>query len=371
MNLLLDRTSFGKQARVMKPVALSGPLPRVTVVVPCYNYGRYLPDCLRSILTQPGVDVDVVLVDDASTDGSGDVAEVLAATDARITLVRHARNAGHIATYNDGLQRAQGDYLVLLSADDLLAPGSLSRSTALLEANPLVGISYGRTVIFSDAPPASAVETVRSWTIWPGEAWLRMRWQKARNCVWNPEIVIRATVQREIGGYRSHLPMAADFAMWMRAASVADVGHVDGPDQGYYRMHGDNMHLTTYEDGRSSEVLIDLTERRLTFENLAQEVPGGTELLPEACKGLAVEALTIATRLFSEPVVDRGLVEDLMAFATDVYPSATGLPQWRSTERRLTMDPAAVRRNLGFRAQEMVEKGKETARQWRWRRIGV
>src|SRR6267378_7316160 len=103
MSLLLDRTSFGKETRVMKPVALSGPLPRVTVVVPCYNYGRYLPDCLGSILAQPRVDVDVVLVDDASTDGSGDVAEELAAMDRRITLVRHARNAGHIATYNDGL----------------------------------------------------------------------------------------------------------------------------------------------------------------------------------------------------------------------------------------------------------------------------
>jgi hypothetical protein len=86
---------------------------------------------------------------------------------------------------------------------------------------------------------------------------------------------------------------------------------------------------------------------------------------------LAVEALTVATRLFSQPTVDRGLVESLVAFATDVYPASTGLPQWRSTQRRLTMDPAAVRRNLGFRAQEMVEKGKETARQWRWRRIGV
>lgn len=371
MNLLLDRTSFGKEARVMKPVPLSGPPPRVTVVVPCYNYGRYLSDCLGSILAQPGVDVDVVLVDDASTDGSGDVAEQLAGMDPRITLVRHARNAGHIATYNDGLDRAEGDYLVLLSADDLLAPGSLSRSTALLEANPSVGISYGRTVIFSGDSPSSSVQALRSWTIWPGESWLRMRWEKARNCVWNPEIVIRATVQREIGGYRSHLPMAADFAMWMRAASVADVGHVDGPDQGFYRMHGDNMHLTTFEDGRSSEVLIDLNERRLTFENLALEIPGGPELLPEACKGLAVEALTVATRLFSQPTVDRGLVESLVAFATDVYPASTGLPQWRSTQRRLTMDPAAVRRNLGFRAQEMVEKGKETARQWRWRRIGV
>src|SRR5437660_6584650 len=100
MSRLLDRTiHLRKDAGVHKPVALAGPAPRVTVVVPCYNYGRYLPQCLASALDQPGVDVDVVLVDDASTDGSGDVAEELAAADSRITLVRHAVNAGHIATY--------------------------------------------------------------------------------------------------------------------------------------------------------------------------------------------------------------------------------------------------------------------------------
>ena len=116
------------------------------MVVPCYNYGHYLPACLGSALNQPGVEVEAIVVDDASPDGSGEVAERLSAADSRVRLIRHPRNKGHIATYNDGLEAARGDYLVLLSADDLLAPGSLARAAALLEANPEVGFAYGRAV---------------------------------------------------------------------------------------------------------------------------------------------------------------------------------------------------------------------------------
>ena len=127
---------------------------RVSVVVPCYNYAHYLPACLGSALDQPGVEVEAIVVDDASSDGSREVAEDLSAADPRVKLIRHPRNKGHIATYNDGLEAASGEYLVLLSADDLLAPGSLARAAALLEAHPAVGFVYGRAVEFSgDAPP--------------------------------------------------------------------------------------------------------------------------------------------------------------------------------------------------------------------------
>ena len=129
-------------------------IPRVSVVIPCYNYGRYLPDAVASALGQVGVDVDVLIVDDASPDGSAEVAGRLAAGDPRITVVRHEVNRGHIQTYNDGLDRTTGEFVVLLSADDLLAPGALSRATALMDCNPSVGFVYGLPQAFTDVPPA-------------------------------------------------------------------------------------------------------------------------------------------------------------------------------------------------------------------------
>ena len=89
------------------------------------------------------MDVDVLIVDDASPDDSAAVAYRLADEDPRVSVLVHPTNMGHIATYNDGLARAKGDYVVLLSADDAITPGSLARSTALMEAHPSVGFVYG------------------------------------------------------------------------------------------------------------------------------------------------------------------------------------------------------------------------------------
>ncbi len=120
----------------------------VSVVIPCYGYGHLLPRCVESALSQPDVDVDVLIIDDCSVDDSFEVARRLAAADPRITAIRHPENRGHIATYNEGLACATGDYTVLLSADDLLTPGSLARAASVLDDNPDVGFVYGRALTF-------------------------------------------------------------------------------------------------------------------------------------------------------------------------------------------------------------------------------
>ena len=104
--------------------------PQVLVVVPCYYYGRYLEACVASVLSQQGVFVRVHRLDDASTDGSGTVAAANADRDGRVQATLHAATRGHIATYNEGLSAADSDFVVLLSAEDMLAPGSLARATS-------------------------------------------------------------------------------------------------------------------------------------------------------------------------------------------------------------------------------------------------
>ena len=87
----------------------------LSVIIPCHNYGRYLRQCVESVLTQD-VDVDISIIDDSSTDDTERVGSLLADEDPRVTFQRHAVNRGHIATYNEGLERAQGRYSLLLSA---------------------------------------------------------------------------------------------------------------------------------------------------------------------------------------------------------------------------------------------------------------
>src|SRR3954451_22899935 len=130
------------------------PRPTVSVVIPCYKYGRFLPACVRSILDQEGVDVRVLIIDDASPDDSAQMALALAAADERVEVRVHEVNKGHIATYNEGLLGwADGDYSVLISADDLLTPGALARATAVMEADPKVGFVYGHAIVWNDSGP--------------------------------------------------------------------------------------------------------------------------------------------------------------------------------------------------------------------------
>ena len=78
---------------------------------------------MQSVLAQPRVEVRVLVIDYQSSDDTPEVAARLCRADARVRFRRYEQNRGHIATYNEGLAEASGDYVVLLSADDLLAPG--------------------------------------------------------------------------------------------------------------------------------------------------------------------------------------------------------------------------------------------------------
>jgi glycosyltransferase involved in cell wall biosynthesis len=100
--------------------------PDVTVVVPIYNKDKYLGQCLASILGQQGVALEVICVDDASTDSSLDVVAQFA-HDSRLSLLRNISNVGAGPSRNMGIQNARGRYLQFTDADDLLPPDSLMR----------------------------------------------------------------------------------------------------------------------------------------------------------------------------------------------------------------------------------------------------
>ena len=181
-------------------------MSRVNVVIPCYNYGKFLTECVTGALDdQPCTDVRILIIDDASQDDSAEIARKLAGADDRIEVRVHSVNRGHIASYNEGLlDWADGDYCVLISADDVLAPGALSRAADLMDAHPEVGFVYGKVVRFADGeklPPARTTSCPP--TIWPGRWWLEQRFEEAHTCIFSPEVVVRTSVQHQVGGYNA------------------------------------------------------------------------------------------------------------------------------------------------------------------------
>ncbi len=106
--------------------------PAFSVVLPCYNAQTWIGRAVQSALRQQGVgEIEVVIVDDRSTDGSLDAAHALAAADPRIRVLQNAANLGPGGTRNAGLAAANGEWIALLDADDAFADGRLSRLAAI------------------------------------------------------------------------------------------------------------------------------------------------------------------------------------------------------------------------------------------------
>jgi glycosyltransferase involved in cell wall biosynthesis len=321
------------------------------------------------VLAQEGIDADVLIVDDASPDGSAAIARDLAAADSRVRVLEHKTNKGHIATYNEGLSAVDSDYLVLLSADDLLAPGSLARSTALLEAHPEVGLVYGFSPGFRGQPPPARTRP-RSWSIWPGQEWLERVCVTARNPVSTPDVVMRASVMRDLVGYDARLPHAADYMLWMRAASRASVGRINGADQAFYRIHGANMHIERY-----AGVYFDIVERSKTFEILFDEdsahIPAGDRLHAAARRALAREALVTAGEPYKFGRHDHEPADRLVALAEELDPGVRGTKAWREYERIVRPARDGSFHGLSRRANSAMENVAGKVRWRRWRRNGL
>ncbi|MEI7592767.1 MAG: glycosyltransferase family A protein [Actinomycetes bacterium] len=350
--------------RHLRPVPLAS-RPTVSVLVPCYNYGHFLPDAVGSVLDQHGVDVDVLIIDDASADGSAEIAVRLAEQDSRVKVICHQKNQGHIATYNEGLFALQGDYSVLLDADDMLTPGSLARSTALMEHNQSVGMVYGFPLSFAGEPPMP-VTKVRNWTVWQGDEWIQRVCRRGTFCVMTPEVVMRTSLQRDIGGYDPELPVTGDNEMWLRAAGSAEIGRVNGASQAWYRVHDENMHLTTY-----SGLMVDITERHKAFASSLMgpkcALDNGEMLYRTACRAMAIEALAHADR-FIHDSGDVDQAEQFVSFARAIYPDASGLRQWNRVSKSLAATAAnrRPRRIASLRAGWSEVTNRVRWRRWRW-----
>lgn len=348
--------------------------PRVSVVIPCYNYGRYLRQCVGSVANdQPGVDVEIIIVDDKSTDDSADIALAIAAEDDRIRVVRHEVNKGHIATYNDGLDLATGEFVVLLSADDLATPGALTRAAALMTADPSVGVVYGGVVPFRDEPPPSRTDC-RNWIIWPGAEWFELRCRSGYNVVASPEVMMRTSLLRAFGGYRADLPHAGDFEMWLRASTVSNVGYLVRSDQAYYRQHAANMNSNVFRSGTAQGQLIDLKQRWRAFEavfnSTGKELERTHALFETARRTIACQTLKYANYAFARGFRDFP-VGDFEAFARQVYPEVTHTRSGRALARRKRLGMVSLPVHPLWLASAIAWRTEEVVRRWRRGIIGI
>jgi glycosyltransferase involved in cell wall biosynthesis len=331
--------------------------PLVKAIVPCYGYAEYLPRCLESLLSQEGVEVRVLVIDDCSPDETPEVAARLLAADGRVEYRRHLRNRGLVESVNEGLEWAEdGDYTVVISADDLLVPGALARATRVMEDNPRVGLVYGRAVQFVSGQPLPDLS--RSWPpariwsdegwirlplgradrwrgtrTWSGEEWIRIRCRSGYGCISSPEAVVRTSVQRRAGRYDPAAGHMAEVNMWLRVAAIADVAYVRGAAQALYRIHPASMSRTMLTSAAGP--LTEIADRRAAFESFfagaGAELPGAERLHETVSRTLARQALWRASRAYDQGRVhgaDGSSADELVEFALDTYSGTRRLREW-------------------------------------------
>lgn len=226
-------------------------VPSVTVVIATFNRADHLPRALDSVLAQDDVELEVVLVDDGSTDETPAVAERYRD---RIRYTRQ-ENRERGAARNRGLREASGDLVAFFDSDDEMLPGHLRGLATALQGSPDSGIAYSRSIFVDDL-------TDEPFDVVPhdpprGDAFLEM---VEHNVVTQSSILLRRSLLDEVGAYDEDraLSGAEDWELWCRCLAVSPLLFVDQTTVRIY-FHPEN----TVGDAGKMDAALRLARRKI------------------------------------------------------------------------------------------------------------
>lgn len=193
--------------------------PTVSVVIATYNYAQYLPEAIESVLGQTFQDLEIIIVDDGSTDDTQHVVESFL-SDKRIAYHR-INHLGQPKAKNFGIHRSSGEYIAFLDADDIWLPAKLEKQISLFRNDPQLGVVYSRrTLIDSNGHNLPTKQPLLS----RGHVLKRMF---QNNFVCFSSCVIQRYVFDHIGLFDEDIPLAIDYDLWLRIAKQYRFDYVD------------------------------------------------------------------------------------------------------------------------------------------------
>jgi hypothetical protein len=250
--------------------APKGKMPLVSVCMPTFQGERYLAEALDSALAQTGADLEVVIVDDASRDGTAALAGRYVQRDPRVSLHVNERTLGLVGNWNACLARARGEWIKFLFQDDLLDPNCIERLVAA--ARPDVGlvVCRRRTIVAADASEALR----SSYQAYAAEHDFARRFGGAThvaapafaahllafpsdNCLGEPvAMLVRSSAIARFGGFHAHLLQLVDWEFAARIAANTGLCHVPEP-LASFRLHGGSMTSTSAAGRRYRKEVLD------------------------------------------------------------------------------------------------------------------
>ncbi len=121
---------------------------KVSVIIPCYNQGKYVSDAINSVLAQTYKDIEIVIVNDGSTDNSNEIIKTFADKYKNILFFDENKNKGVINARNMAIEAASGEFILPLDADDTIEPTYIEKAVKILKENPNIGIVYCKARMF-------------------------------------------------------------------------------------------------------------------------------------------------------------------------------------------------------------------------------
>lgn len=229
--------------------------PKLSVLLPVHNEARFVAAAVTSVLSQSFGDLELIVVDDGSSDGSG--GEVRRVADKRVRVVTREQPSGDLAVaLGSGLEVARGELVARMDADDISYPGRFERQVRELEERPeLVLVGTWADVLDGDGnhvmvsrPPADPVD---------------VRFVLHYRCPFHhPSVMFRRAAVETVGGYRPGYRYAEDFDLWRRLMSVGEAANL--PEV----LLGQRFHSSS-SSGRNADAQAEQSDR-IGGENLAR-----------------------------------------------------------------------------------------------------
>lgn len=227
----MEASAGGVGAATPMPASSATRPLTVSVVIPSYNHARYLKECVDSVLMQTPAPLQVIVVDDGSTDGS---VSLLQAYGDRITLLQQQRGRQARAR-NVGLAVARGELVAFLDSDDRYRPGRLAAAVAAFQADDQA------TLVWSDFCTINADGQPLGGLRWQASAGADFRRTLiAGNPICNATVTVKRTVLQAVGGFDERTPRACDGAAWYQLAARGHRFVHLAQDLVDYRLHAAN-----------------------------------------------------------------------------------------------------------------------------------
>jgi len=230
--------------------------PMVSVVMPAYNVERYVGEAILSILDQTFRDFEFIIIDDGSTDGTGEIISHYAATDSRIVFMQNPVNIGLPKSINNSIKQVKGKYICRMDADDVSYPDRLEKQLTFMESNPDIVLSGG-TMEVCNQDMKFICRRIYNLT----DAEIRRKlFRYSPFC--HPATIFRTEVARMVGGYDETIFPAEDYDLYLRLGRAGEFANL--PDA-ILKMRV-NPSGISYSNIRKSEIMTLYVRLKAVFE---------------------------------------------------------------------------------------------------------